>query len=163
MSERAGPEAPDTADEPNAHWSRIRLLAVRSVVVVLLAALVMMVLKLHPQTVPLKRDPGFIDVIFASRAVIAAVRTLIIFGSAYVALSVLALIWNQHWLTGFAGAQTGRIERSVSGLDEERDRLAAQLAASEETIRTLEDRLAATLRELEDTAMAPRHGASGKA
>ena len=133
-------------------WAKCRLLGVRIAVIALLGTVALMVLKLAPHQATVKENPGFIDVVFGSRAVVAAVRTLIIFGSAYMALSVLALIWNQHWVTGLAGAHTGKIERSVSGLDEERERLATRLAESKETIQGLEDRLGAVLTELEETA-----------
>jgi len=151
-----------------ATWAKCRLLGVRIAVVALLCIVALMALQLAPQETVLKKNPGFVDVVFASRAVVAAVRTLIIFGSAYVALSVLALIWNQHWITGLAGAHTGKIERSVSGLDEERERLATRLAESKETIQGLEDQLGAVLSELEGTsktldivfAQRPRRGRS---
>jgi hypothetical protein len=143
----------DPTDGSEPTGTRLLRLGTRLIVVAGIAALALMLFKLAPEQIPLKRDPGFIDIIFASRTVVAAVRALILFASIYAALSLIALIWSNRWITSFAGVQTSKVERSVSGLDQERDRLARELEESKGTIHTLEDDLAQALETINQLSM----------
>jgi hypothetical protein len=58
--------------------------------------------------VPASKEPGFIDTILASRAVIAAIRIAIVFAAAFLVLSVIALIASRRWL-----ARVGPVEVSA--------------------------------------------------
>ncbi|HVD37627.1 MAG TPA: hypothetical protein VNC15_02210 [Solirubrobacterales bacterium] len=84
---------------------------------------------------PASKEPGFIDAILASRAVIASVRIAIVFAAAFVVLSVVALISRRQWLT-----RVGPVEISgkVSDLAAEKRRLEKDLHVAEETISKLE-------------------------
>lgn len=48
---------------------------------------------------PVPKDPGFIDTVLGSRAVVAAIRLALIFAAAFVVASVVALIARGRWLT----------------------------------------------------------------
>jgi hypothetical protein len=131
-------DVPPDVDEPEPVGEKLRRLALRFLVV---AGVAGVGFALAPDRMPVKRDPGFIDIIFASRTVVGMVRALLLFASIYVALSLIALIWNSRWITSFAGVQTGKVEPAVSGLAQERDRLARELEESANTMRALEEDL----------------------
>lgn len=132
---------------PGSDWTRIWL--VRLAALALLAAAALILLRLAPHEVPVRNDPGFIDVIFGSRAVVAAVRIVLVFAACYAALSVIVLVWNGRWITSFAGVQTSKIERSVSDLSEDRDRLASELAETRGVLEDVERELDSVLDQLE--------------
>lgn len=48
---------------------------------------------------PAPSEPGFIDTLLGSRAVVAAIRIAIIFGTVFTAASVVALMKRGRWLT----------------------------------------------------------------
>jgi hypothetical protein len=48
---------------------------------------------------PVPKQPGFIDTVLGSRAVVAAIRLAIIFAGIFVVVSVVALIARGQWLT----------------------------------------------------------------
>ncbi|HEV2790622.1 MAG TPA: hypothetical protein VGV69_04915 [Solirubrobacterales bacterium] len=84
---------------------------------------------------PVPEQPGFVDTVLASRAVVAAIRLAIIFAGVFVVLSVIALIARGQWLTRIGPVQ-------VSGLDTENARLEKTLQSSEERVDVLRGRLA---------------------
>jgi hypothetical protein len=88
---------------------------------------------------PAPRQPDFIDTLFASRAVVAAIRISIVFATLFVALSVIALITQRRWLT-----RVGPVEVSgeVSGWRAEIQRLEQKLATADQIIENLENQAA---------------------
>jgi hypothetical protein len=48
---------------------------------------------------PAPQHPDFIDALFASRAVVAAIRIAIVFAAGFLVLSVIALVAQRRWLT----------------------------------------------------------------
>jgi mannose/fructose/N-acetylgalactosamine-specific phosphotransferase system component IIC len=89
-----------------------------------------------PVTTP--SSPGFLEVILASRAVVAAVRIAVIFAAAFIVVSVVALIAKGRWLTRVGPVQ---ITGDVSGLEVEVERLEASLAKSFATVDNLRQEL----------------------
>jgi len=87
---------------------------------------------------PTPENPGFLDSVLASKAVVAAVRIAIIFGAAYVVISVVALIVRRRWLTRVGPVQ---VDEEVSGLVSENSYLRSALEGAGETISDLEDEL----------------------
>lgn len=99
---------------------------------------------------PSPRDPGFVDGVLASSAVLAAVRLAIIAAAAYVVFSVVALVARRQWLT-----RVGPVEVSVrvsdleseiavlrdalDGAEGRADDLAEELAAAEDALDTVRD------------------------
>lgn len=89
---------------------------------------------------PAPEQPGFIDAILASRAVIAALRIAIVFAALFVALSVVALIARRQWLTRVGPVEVEKVDvlEVDSGVLEERVKDANQ------AIEALEERVAYT-------------------
>jgi hypothetical protein len=84
---------------------------------------------------PASREPGFIDTVLASRAVVASIRIAIVFAAAFVVLSVVALIANRQWLTRVGPVE---VTEKVSDLAIEMRCLEKDLQVAEETISKLE-------------------------
>jgi hypothetical protein len=82
---------------------------------------------------PLSADPGFLETLVASRAVVAAVRVAVIFAAAFVVVSVVALISARRWPTKIGPVE---IAGEVPKLDTESERLKS---AMEEYIATIEE------------------------
>jgi uncharacterized protein YlxW (UPF0749 family) len=83
-------------------------------------------------------QPGFIDNVLASRAVVVSIRIATIFAAMFVVLSVLALIARRQWLT-----RVGPVEvEKVSDLDAEIQQLEEELAEANRTIEDLERNVA---------------------
>ena len=76
-------------------------------------------------------DPGFVDTVLGSRAVVASIRLAVIFAGVFVVLSVVALIARGQWLT-----KVGPVEVSerVSDLKTENRRLEKSLAQARNRI-----------------------------
>jgi hypothetical protein len=87
---------------------------------------------------PAPKQPDFIDAIFASRAVIAAIRIAVVFAALFLVLSVTALIAQRRWLT-----RVGPVEVSgeVSNLDAEILDLEQQVEEANRVIEALRQRL----------------------
>jgi uncharacterized protein YukE len=147
-----GEPPPEPDPTPEQKGQRTVTLLTRAAIVVGAIVVVVMVLKLYPNELPVKANPGFIDNVFASRVVVAATRAVIVFAAIYVVLSMAILGWRGHWITTFVGVQTGKIEQSVSELDAEVERLSDALKDAKDTMRTLENDLGDTTEELERVA-----------
>lgn len=95
---------------------------------------------LAPAPLPKQRD--FIDILFASKAVVVAIRIAVVFAAIFIALSVVALIARRQWLT-----RVGPVEvEEMSGLDAENRQLQGKLEAAQEAVDVLEGRAAYTQR-----------------
>jgi hypothetical protein len=89
---------------------------------------------------PASRQPDFIDTILASRAVVVAIRIMVIFAVVFVVLSVVALIARRQWLT-----RVGPVEvEGVGELDAESGGLDERLTDTHQAIEALEERVAYT-------------------
>lgn len=87
---------------------------------------------------PAPRDPGFVDSLLASSAVLAAARLAIIAAAAYVVASVAALVARRQWLT-----RVGPLEVSarVSDLESENALLRDMLMAAQARVDELDKEL----------------------
>ena len=90
---------------------------------------------------PAPKQPGFIDTVLASRAVVAAIRLAIIFAGVFVVVSVVALIARRQWLTRVGPVQ---VSEQVSDIDAENRRLKESLENARDTIDNLKQDLAET-------------------
>lgn len=88
---------------------------------------------------PTPEDPGFVDTVLGSRAVVASIRLALIFAGAFVVVSVVALIVRGQWLTKVGPVQ---VSERVSDVGAEIRRLEGSLEEAEETIDDLEQDLA---------------------
>jgi hypothetical protein len=95
---------------------------------------------------PVAENPGFIDTVLASRAVVAALRLALIFASAFIVISVVALIVRRQWLVKVGPVQ---VSEQVSDLDAENRRLKESLENARETIDNLKQDLAESNRVLD--------------
>jgi uncharacterized protein YlxW (UPF0749 family) len=95
---------------------------------------------------PAAKEPGFIDTVLASRAVIASIRIAIVFASAFVALSVVALISRRQWLTRVGPVE---VSEQVSDLGAENRRLRKSLRDAKEMIRAMKRSAADTQQVIE--------------
>jgi ABC-type multidrug transport system fused ATPase/permease subunit len=95
---------------------------------------------------PVAESPGFIDTVLASRAVVAALRLALIFASAFIVISVVALIVRRQWLVKVGPVQ---VSEQVSDLDAENRRLKESLENARETIDNLKQDLAESNRVLD--------------
>jgi hypothetical protein len=84
---------------------------------------------------PASKEPGFIDTVLASRAVVASIRIATIFAAMFVALSVVALIARRQWLTRVGPVE---VSEKVTSLAGEKRHLEKELHRAEETIARLE-------------------------
>lgn len=90
---------------------------------------------------PAPKQPGFIDTVLGSRAVVAAIRLAIIFAGVFVVVSVVALIARGQWLTRVGPVQ---VSEQVSDIDAENQRLKESLENARDTIDNLKQDLAET-------------------
>lgn len=90
---------------------------------------------------PAPKQPGFIDTVLGSRAVVAAIRLAIIFAGVFVVVSVVALIARRQWLTRVGPVQ---VSEQVSDIDAENRRLKESLENARDTIDNLKQDLAET-------------------
>jgi hypothetical protein len=104
----------------------------------LAAGIVFAIIGIYPHKVPTGKNPSFIDNIFDSRIVILAMRIVLLFAAAYVAVSVVGLIASRRWIAELgpfkASEPLARLERGAEALEKD-------LADAVETIETLEQRL----------------------
>ena len=99
---------------------------------------------------PVAENPGFVDTVLASRAVVAAVRLAIIFAGVFIVVSVVALIARGQWLTRVGPIHVSeQVSEEVSGMDAENERLRRSLENARETIDNLKGDLAETNRLLD--------------
>jgi uncharacterized protein YlxW (UPF0749 family) len=89
--------------------------------------------------VPAPKEPGFVDTVLGSRAVVAAIRVAIIFAAAFVVLSVVALAAKGQWLVRVGPVQ---VSERVSSLRAENRRLKRQLEENKATMDDLEREVA---------------------
>jgi hypothetical protein len=125
-----------------------RLLAVPALLVLFIAGLYA-VGDAVLSSAPSPRNPGFVDSVLASGAVLAAVRLAIIAAAGYVVSSVVALVARRQWLT-----RVGPVEVSarVSDLEAENTVLRDALDSAEARVEDLDEGLAKTRGAL-DTAL----------
>jgi len=88
---------------------------------------------------PVPKEPGFIDTVLGSHAVVAAIRLAIIFAGAFVVLSVVALTKKGQWLVRVGPVQ---VSEQVSDLSAENQRVDESLEESREAMRKLGQELA---------------------
>jgi hypothetical protein len=88
---------------------------------------------------PASREPGFIDTVLASRAVIAAIRIAIVASALFVVLSVIALTRRGQWLT-----RLGSVEVEKLVLDAENDGLGERLEEAIQAVERFEARAVST-------------------
>lgn len=88
---------------------------------------------------PAPRNPGFIDTVLASRAVVAAIRIAIIVAAAYIVISAVWLIANGRFLIRIGPVH---VSEQVSDIDAENRRLKESLENARETIDNLKQDLA---------------------
>jgi hypothetical protein len=94
---------------------------------------------------PTPVDPGFIDTILGSRAVVAAVRLAVISAGVFVVASVAALIARGQWLTRVGPVQ---VAQPVADIGAESQRLEDSLAEARETIGSIRNDLLENERQL---------------
>jgi hypothetical protein len=94
---------------------------------------------------PVAENPGFVDTVLASRAVVAAVRIAIIAAAVYIVISAVWLVANGRFLIRVGPVHVSeQVTERVSGLDDENSMLRNMLQSAGETIEDLQDELAAT-------------------
>jgi hypothetical protein len=94
---------------------------------------------------PTPNDPGFVDTILGSRAVVAAVRLAVISGGVFVVASVVALIARGQWLSRIGPVQ---VAEPVADIGAESQRLEESLAEARETIGSIRNDLLENERQL---------------
>lgn len=142
---------PSEKDSSNA-VEFIRRWGPRTVALFFLLTAAYIAIQLGSTPVPIKPGAGVVDRVFASRAVIAGLRVVIVLAAGYIALSIVVLASNGRWITSFAGVQTAKVERSVTSLSEDRDRLASELEDARNVIEGLEEELGDVLTAFEHTS-----------
>jgi len=80
---------------------------------------------------PTPDDPGFVDTVLGSRAVVAAIRLAVIFAGIFVIVSVVALIARGQWLTRVGPVH---VSERVSDVEAENRRLEKLLEKTDETV-----------------------------
>jgi hypothetical protein len=89
---------------------------------------------------PAPRQPDFIDVFLASRAVVIAIRIAIVFAAAFIVLSVIALVAQRRWLTRVGPVEVG----TLTSLEADNQRLDGELRIANQTIEDLRGQAAHT-------------------
>ena len=87
---------------------------------------------------PAPAEPGFIDTVLGSRAVVAAVRIAVIFAAAFIAASVVALIARGQWLTRVGPIQ---VSDRLHTLEAENQRLESSLSTMKKTFAEVQKEL----------------------
>lgn len=115
-AESASAETGNQAETPSA----MSVVFVVAFVLLLVAAVGFGLARLAPDDAPAKRDPSFIDAIFANVVVIAAARALLLVTAVvlliallYIASSVVARLYRREWLR-----KAGPFEPAVNQVDE---------------------------------------------
>lgn len=85
-------------------------------------------------------DPGFVDMVFASRIVVGAARIGAVFVAGYVVCSILVGMAERRYLTGVGPVRTGTTP-SIEDLYEERNELRQSLADAQDLIEAMEAEL----------------------
>jgi hypothetical protein len=81
-----------------------------------------------------------LNMIFANRAIVGAVRITLLFVAAYIVVSCIGLLWQRRWLISFWPLKAADpVAKSVGVLDEERAAYEAALADAYQTIETLQE------------------------
>jgi uncharacterized protein YlxW (UPF0749 family) len=119
-------------------WRKRPALLALPVLLVLFAAMAYAIGEAVFAPVPAPEEPGFVDAILGSRAVVAAIRVAIIFAAAFVVLSVVALAAKGQWLVRVGPVQ---VSEGLSDLRSENQRLDERLANADEAIADLEREL----------------------
>ncbi len=70
---------------------------------------------------PAPKEPGFIDTVLGSRAVVASVRLAVTFAAAFVVASVVALIARGQWLTRVGPVQVSDRVTQLDGIWQENE------------------------------------------
>jgi hypothetical protein len=113
-----------------------------------IAGAVWIISALAPDAVPQKREPGFIDNIFASPIVIAAARVVLLaaadvllFAGLYIVASVLVRMVRREWLmrAGPFESELAEAARSLDEADSNLDNWLEALEENEELGRRLEE------------------------
>jgi hypothetical protein len=102
---------------------------------------------------PAPKNPGLVDGVLASRAVIAAIRIAIIAAAGYVVISVVALVTRRQWLTRVGPVE---VSEQVLDIDEENAELKSRLKREREKTEGLMAELAAADAMLTATARRER-------
>jgi len=99
------------------------------------------IVEVYPGTVPAARNTSFVDIIFASRMVIVAMRVVLLFAAAYVAMSMVGLIASRRWI-----AELGPFKASdpIALIGQSAGVFEADLADAVETVAALKRRLDAS-------------------
>jgi outer membrane murein-binding lipoprotein Lpp len=133
----------DERNDAGSRWERwgekLGLLLVLPTLLVLFAAALYAIGDAILAPTPAPKEPGFIDTVLGSRAVVAAIRLAIIFAGVFVVLSVVALTAKRQWLVRVGPVQ---VSEQVSDLDAENQRLEESLENARETIDNLKQDLA---------------------
>lgn len=87
---------------------------------------------------PTPSEPGFIDTVLGSRAVVAAIRIAIIFAAAFIAASVVALIARGQWLTRVGPVQ---VSDRLHTLEAENQRLESSLSTMKKAFADVGEKL----------------------
>jgi hypothetical protein len=122
-----------------------RLLVVPMLVAICAAAYAAGDAVLAPSPVP--KEPGFIDTILGSRAVVASIRLAVISAATFVVLSVVALIARGQWLVRVGPFEAHLVDEGERGLVST-DTLAARYADAVEKNTVLIGELAERDRQL---------------
>jgi hypothetical protein len=137
-----------------------------------IALLVWIVAELAPGDIHEKKDPGFLDNVFANGVVIAAARIVLIsaaavllFGGLYIVISVLVRMRRGHWLRRAGPFESEIAEDVAKGLDqaddviqwwsdalEENEELERKLVERDEAIESLLEERQYLIEELEKRA-----------
>jgi ABC-type multidrug transport system fused ATPase/permease subunit len=129
--------------KPESHWERwgerLGALLVGPTLLILFVAAVYAIGDAVFAPTPAPEQPGFIDTVLGSRAVVAAIRLAIIFAGIFIVVSVVALIARRQWLTRVGPVQ---VSEQVSDIDAENQRLKESLENARETIDNLKQDLA---------------------
>lgn len=141
--------AADVTEEKPGLPERIGEWGAYVLLLLLVVGTVLVIVALFSGEVPTKRDPGFIDTIFASAIVVGAARIALLFACGYVVISVIALIAGRRWLRQVGPIAADEVSKSVTDVVEERDLLAADLADARDTIEVLTGQLEHASDELE--------------
>ncbi len=146
MVEVAGTDgAPEPLPERIVQWILAALivvliggLAVGAVVVLILAFTVGRV------------DPHYnpLNVVFASRTIVAAARLTMLFIAGYVMLSIVAHIRDRRWLSGMGPV---KIQDSVQAMDREREQLASAVREAQGEIDDLRGELRRAVEQLAES------------
>lgn len=99
----------------------------------LLVGGIVMAVQLWPDAIPRKKDPGFLDNIFASRLIVWTMRMLLFVGVLYAAGSIVHLISQNRWLSDFGPFKVSEkvvdeLEQRVQSGAEELEKQAEQAA-----------------------------------